>query len=172
MPPSAIEQAVGSWRLRWRRFRQHRAAIASLVVLVLLLAFVLSAFPLQVLLGIDPYATDLLSRFDPPSAQHWLGTDDAGRDVLLRLMIGGQISLLVGVLATAIGGVFGLMLGISSPDISAARLDEFLMRFTDGDDRTAAAAAADRAWRARSDEARASPPSSRAPERPGSGASW
>ena len=128
---SAVEQAVGPWRLRWRRFRQHRAAIPSLVVLVLLLAFVLSAFPLQVLLGIDPYATDLLSRFDPPSAQHWLGTDDAGRDVLLRLMIGGQISLLVGVLATAIGGVFGLMLGISS-GYFGARLDEFLMRFTDG----------------------------------------
>ena len=126
-----VEQAVGTWRLRWQRFRQHRGAMASLVALLLLLAFVLAAFPLQPLLDIDPYATDLLARFDPPSAQHLLGTDEAGRDVLLRLMIGGQVSLLVGVLATAIGGAFGVMLGVSA-GYFGGRLDEFLMRFTDG----------------------------------------
>jgi peptide/nickel transport system permease protein len=127
----AVEEAVGSGRLRWQRFRQHRAAMPSLVVLILLLVFVLSAFPLQPLLGIDPYATDLLSRFDPPSATHWLGTDEAGRDVLLRLMIGGQVSLLIGVLATAVGGTFGLIVGIAA-GYFGGRLDEFLMRFTDG----------------------------------------
>ena len=56
-------------------------------------------------LGFDPDATDLLPRFDPPSAAHWLGTDEAGRDELVRLMVGGQISLLVGLLATVFGGV-------------------------------------------------------------------
>jgi peptide/nickel transport system permease protein len=128
---AAVDQAVGPWRLRRQRFRRHRAAMSSLVVLVLMLLFVLSAFPLQYVLGVDPYAADLLARFDPPSATHLLGTDEAGRDVLLRLMIGGQISLLVGVLATAIGGAFGVAVGICA-GYFGARLDEFLMRFTDG----------------------------------------
>lgn len=126
-----LDQAVGTWRLRWRRFRQHRAAMISLVVLVLLVLFTLSAWPLEAWLHIDPDATDLLSRYDPPSAQHWLGTDDAGRDELVRLMIGGQISLLVGLMATVVGGTFGLLVGVTS-GYFGGRLDALLMRVTDG----------------------------------------
>jgi peptide/nickel transport system permease protein len=105
--------------------------MASLVVLVLLVLFVLAAYPLQWVTGMDPDATDLLSRFDPPSAAHLLGTDDGGRDELLRLMIGGQISLLVGLLATVVGGTIGLVIGIVS-GYFGGRTDALLMRFTDG----------------------------------------
>ena len=59
--------------------------------------------PGGVVLGVDPYETDLLSQYGPPSPEHSLGTDDAGRDELVRLMFGGQISLLVGVLSTLAG---------------------------------------------------------------------
>jgi peptide/nickel transport system permease protein len=127
----APHAAVASWRLRWRRFRRHRAGVASLFVLALLLLFVLAAWPLQAALGIDPNATDLLARYEPPSPLHWLGTDDAGRDELLRLMLGGQISLLVGVLATAAGGVVGVAIGLLA-GYFGGRADAFLMRFTDG----------------------------------------
>ncbi len=125
------DRAISVGRLRWRRFRTHRAAVASLIVLALLVLFCLAAWPLKTYLGIDPDATDLLARFDPPSAAHWLGTDDAGRDELLRLMVGGQISLLVGLLATAIGGIFGLLIGVTS-GYFGGRIDAALMRFTDG----------------------------------------
>ncbi len=127
----AAEQAVGPWRLRWRRFRAHRTGMASLVLLVSLVVFVLLAWPLEWLLHIDPDATNLLSRFDPPSAQHWLGTDEAGRDELARLMVGGQVSLLVGVLATGAGSVIALLIG-GPAGYAGGRLDALLMRFTDG----------------------------------------
>ncbi len=114
--PRRVERAQSVWALRWRRFRRHRAGVASLVVLGLLVLFCLAAAPLELWLGIDATATDLLSRYEQPSARHWLGTDEGGRDELVRLMYGGQVSLLVALLATGIGGVFGAV----------------LMRFTDG----------------------------------------
>jgi peptide/nickel transport system permease protein len=125
------EAAVSVWRLRFRRFRRHRAGMAALAVLVLLVAFALAAFPMERFMGIDPDATDLLARYEPPSAQHWLGTDEAGRDELVRLMVGGQISLLIGLLATAAGGIIGLLIGVCS-GYFGGKLDSILMRFTDG----------------------------------------
>jgi len=105
--------------------------MASLGVLVALALFCLAAFPLAAALNIDPTETDLLSQYGPPSAQHWLGTDEAGRDELVRLMIGGQMSLLVGLLATGAGSVVGLAVGIVA-GYFGGRTDSVLMRLTDG----------------------------------------
>jgi peptide/nickel transport system permease protein len=129
--PPRVQQAQSVWSLRWKRFRGHRTGMIALGVLVLLVLFTLSAGPIVAWTGIDPDATDLLSRYDPPSAEHWLGMDDAGRDELLRLMYGGQISLLVGLVSTIIGGVVGLGIGLSA-GYFGGRLDALLMRFTDG----------------------------------------
>ena len=128
---AAAEHAISPWTLRFRRFRRHRAGMASLAVLALLLLFVAAAWPVARILGVDPYETDLLSQYSPPSTAHPLGTDDAGRDELVRLMLGGQISLLVGVLATLAGSVIGLTIGVIS-GYFGRRLDAVLMRFTDG----------------------------------------
>ena len=101
------------------------------VVLALLLVFVAAANPVAYVLGVDPYETDLLSQYSPPSPEHPLGTDDAGRDELVRLMLGGQISLLVGVLSTLAGSIIGLTVGVVS-GYFGKRVDALLMRFTDG----------------------------------------
>lgn len=126
-----VDKAQSVWALRWKRFRRHRAGIASLVVIGLLVIFCLAAGPLDAWRGIDANQTDLFKRYGEPSKEHWLGTDEAGRDVLARLMYGGQVSLLVGLLATLIGGVFGVTLGLLA-GYYGGRLDAALMRFTDG----------------------------------------
>ncbi len=127
----AVSRAVSPWRLRWRRFRTHRTGMASLVILALLLLFALAAWPAAAWLGIDPYETDLFSQYGSPSPQHPLGTDDAGRDELVRLMLGGQVSLLVGVLSTVFGSAVGLLVGVAAGYIGG-RTDGLLMRVTDG----------------------------------------
>ena len=91
-----MSAASGIWVLRWQRLRGHRAGMASLVLLALLLLFVLADFPLEAITGIDPNEADLFARFDPPSWAHPLGMDEAGRDVLLRLMVGGQAPFAAG----------------------------------------------------------------------------
>jgi peptide/nickel transport system permease protein len=105
--------------------------MASLGVLVVLAGFCLCAWPVEAWLGIDPAQADLLARFEPASWQHWLGTDDAGRDELVRLMLGGQISLLLGLVATIAGGLIGLLVGLVA-GYFGGRVDALLMRFTDG----------------------------------------
>ena len=125
------DAAIGPWRLRLRRFRRHRTGMAALVLLALLVLFCAAAGPLGAWLGVDPTTTDLLARFDPPDAQHWLGTDEAGRDVLVRLMLGGQMSLLVGAIATLFGAVAGVAIGVAA-GYFGGRADAALMRFTDG----------------------------------------
>ncbi len=128
---TTTEAAVSPWRLRLRRFRRHRTGMVALGLLILLVLFCLSAWPVQAWLGVDPTTTDLLGRFDPPGPVHLLGTDDAGRDVLVRLMTGGQISLLVGLIATMVGAVVGVAIGVAAGYFGGA-VDGALMRVTDG----------------------------------------
>ncbi|WP_421989117.1 ABC transporter permease [Roseococcus sp.] len=100
----------------------------------LLLALVLAAIAAPLAagwLGHDPFLPDLFTRFESPSALHPLGTDDLGRDMLLRLLYGARVSLVVGLMAalaaTAIGTVAGLLAAWSGGWIDAA-----LMRLADG----------------------------------------
>jgi len=121
----------GPAALAWRRFRRHRLAIGSLVLLVLLAAAVASAPLVQAVLGVDPQAVDLFGRFQPPSAAHPLGTDELGRDVLVRLLLGGQVSLAVGLAAALVSAVIGTAIGLAA-GFNGGRLDALLMRATDG----------------------------------------
>jgi peptide/nickel transport system permease protein len=117
--------------LVWRRLIRHRLAEISLVFLVILLAFSLAAPLVAQWRGVDPSMTDLYHRLEGPSARNWLGTDDLGRDLFQRLLDGGRISLLVGIMGALLSAVLGAIIGVVA-GYRGGRLDSLLMRFTDG----------------------------------------
>jgi peptide/nickel transport system permease protein len=123
-PPQSVR------RLLWRRFLRHRLALASLLVLALLAAITLAAPLIEAALGLDANRVDLFARFAPSSAAHPLGTDELGRDLLLRLLYGGQISLAVGLAAALGAAVIGTALGLLA-GYYGGTLDALLMRLAD-----------------------------------------
>ena len=86
----------------------------SLIVSVLVLLAVILAALLAPLSPYDPNAISLLEKFQSPSAAHWFGTDDFGRDYFTRVLYGGRVSLLVGVLSMLVSITFGSLYGIVS----------------------------------------------------------
>lgn len=117
--------------LAWTRFRRHRRGVAGGVLLIGLALLATLAQPAAHLLGVDPNAVELTARFAPPSLDHPLGTDELGRDLLLRLLLGGRVSLFVGVAAALAAAVLGTLIGLTA-GYAGGRLDALLMRLTDG----------------------------------------
>jgi peptide/nickel transport system permease protein len=78
----------------------------------------------------DPYAQQLSQRLAAPSAGHWLGTDEVGRDVLSRLIVGARVSLEISVFSTALGAIIGAALGLVGA-FYGGLLDEVLNRLID-----------------------------------------
>lgn len=93
-----------------QRFSKHKLAIISLVVLA---AEIFLVIGLPILLKLDPYTSDYDTFFGAgPSAVHWLGTDDIGRDNFARFLYGGRVSLQVGIVSAIISLVVGVPLGL------------------------------------------------------------
>lgn len=113
--------------LFWRRLRRHRLAAASLWVVIGVSLACLAA-PLLAPFEFD--AIDLGSIRQPPSPGHWLGTDDLGRDLLTRILYGGRVSILIGLVAALVGTGFGTLVGATA-GYYGGRIDGALMRFTD-----------------------------------------
>jgi ABC-type dipeptide/oligopeptide/nickel transport system permease subunit len=101
---------VSATILRSRRRRQ--TGLFLLVGTLLLLAFVLVALFGRAIAPYDPTAQDLLALFEPPSAQHWLGTDEIGRDILSRVIVGTRITLEIAAASVLFAGVAGVLLGL------------------------------------------------------------
>ena len=114
----------------WRRFLRHKLAVASLFVLALLISMSAAAPLVETWLGVDAFTADLYQRLRDPSLAHPLGTDEIGRDHLTRLLYGGRVSLLVGLVAALFAAVIGTVIGILS-GYFGGRLDALLMRATD-----------------------------------------
>ncbi len=119
-------QEISPTRLILRRFLRHRLAVCAVVLFVLILLSTLAA-------SFSPYsATAQNAKYglQPPSREHWFGTDDLGRDLLTRTLYGGRISLVVGLAATALTLGIGVVVGALA-GYAGGWLDNLLMRITD-----------------------------------------
>ena len=110
-----------------RLWRENKLAAASAIVILL---FILAAILAPVLTPYTFNGMDLHNRLAPPSRAHLLGTDEAGRDVLTRMLYGSRVSLLVGIVPTVISMLAGAILGIIA-GYNGGRTDAVIMRIAD-----------------------------------------
>lgn len=110
----------------WLAFKRDKSAIVSISLLLIIIV----ACVIAPLLPINPNATDLANRLAAPSWQHIFGTDEYGRDYLARVLYGGRVSLLVGVLAMLTSLVIGILVGTVA-GLTGGVVDAILMRIVD-----------------------------------------
>lgn len=130
MDPSLINLQKNNtksyWQIVWGRLMKNKGAMAGSFILIFfigaaLLAPVLAPFPIDEM--------KMENRFLPPSMNHLLGTDEFGRDILSRMMYGGRISLMMGLVAVSIAGITGVVLGVISGYYR--RIDIYIMQMMD-----------------------------------------
>jgi len=125
---SAPEPGTSLWRDAWRRLLRNRMAVASALVLVVIGLLTLLA---PILPGLaDPNLQDLVLGASGPTPHHPFGTDLLGRDLFARVLYGGRVSILVGLVATAVSFLVGITYGAVA-GYFGGRLDDFMMRFVD-----------------------------------------
>lgn len=146
---SQLEQTLGPITVqlrsqrqrRWHTFVRNRTAVVglALAILIFFTAVLADDWFIAALQGrdarpllapFDPTKQDTRSRLQPPSAEHPMGLDNYGRDILTRIIYGTRVSLLVGVVSVLLGGVLGTFLGVVA-GYAGGRLENLIMRSTD-----------------------------------------
>lgn len=136
-----LKETPGFYARSWRRLKKDRVAVLSLVILGIILLFALGAPLIERWVGVSYQKTNLRAALMAPgstytdaitgeSTRHWLGTDGAGRDVLIRLAYGGRISLMVASLALIFSLLIGMTVGAAAGFFGGI-VDNLLMRFVD-----------------------------------------
>jgi oligopeptide transport system permease protein len=127
LSPAQLARGVSPWLDAWRRLRRnHLAVFGGITLIVLSLLCVIGPW-------FSPYGyeeTNLDNTFAQPSGTHWCGTDQLGRDLLTRLMFGGRISLMVGLVATFVALTIGVIYGALSGYVGG-KIDRVMMRVVD-----------------------------------------
>lgn len=127
-PKSRMQAGFGRAYVGGRKFSANRLALVGLLIILALI--IIAAFAPQIA-PYSPTIGDLANnRLKPPSAAHWLGTDDQGRDILSRLIYGSRLTLYVVALVAIIAAPIGLLVGTIS-GYAGGWLDAVLMRITD-----------------------------------------
>ncbi len=126
-PASRVQAAWGRRYQGWVAFRRNPLALGGLVVALAMLALALAA---PLLATHDPGTQILGQRLQPPSAEHWLGTDELGRDIWSRVLYGGRITLGMVVAVVVLVAPIGLLVGAAA-GYAGGMLDRLLMRVTD-----------------------------------------
>jgi peptide/nickel transport system permease protein len=124
---NAASTPAGPWRRAWRKLRRRRGALVGLIVV---LAFVAMALFSPWIAPQDPIATSWSAIRQAPSAEHWFGTDEIGRDVFSRVIWGTRASLLAGVVSVTISLLLGVPIGLAAGFIGGW-VDGLISRITD-----------------------------------------
>src|SRR5215213_9345727 len=129
-----VVKGASLWRDAWKRLLKNKLAVFGLVVISLIaIAVIIGPFILQKAAGITPDgmpASGDLFKSSPPSWRNWMGTDDAGRDIFARVLQGGRISLMVGIISSIVSLVVGVSYGAIA-GYMGGRIDNLMMRIVD-----------------------------------------
>ena len=128
---SRLRSTPGLYRRAWRRFRQNKVAVASLVVLTVIVLFIAGADLVSALTGFSARENHLSAKLTPPFTDGYvLGSYGNGRDILTRLAYGGRVSLMIALLATLSTLVIGMTLGLIA-GYAGGWTDALMMRLVD-----------------------------------------
>jgi len=128
--PPAGALSEGRWPAVWRRVRRIWHNRSAALGGALVLAWLLIALLAPLIAPYSPTAQKVTNRLKPPSAQHWFGTDELGRDVFSRVLHGARVSLPVALAVVAMTGTVGILLG-SAAGYAGGLADEIIMRVAD-----------------------------------------
>lgn len=128
--PAKTDNAKSMVRIAMEQLLDHRMAVVSLGVILLFLGVAVFADVIASVLGLDANSQDIMNRYGEWSATNWLGTDEVGRDVFIRLVYGTRISLLVAFLVAFCSTIVGITVGALAGYYGGI-VDNLLMRVTD-----------------------------------------
>lgn len=123
----SLKQNSNPWLEAWRRLLKSRIGTAGLAIIIILLLVALFA---PFLAPYEPNAQNIISRYEAPSSEHLLGTDEMGRDILSRIIYGSRISLQVGLVSVMLALVLGVSFGLVA-GFYGGKIDMVIMRFMD-----------------------------------------
>lgn len=125
--PKRSSPKIEYYKTLWKRLRKNKAAVVGGFFILL---FIVVSLVGPLLTTQDPTAVKVLNKLQPPSAEHWFGTDNYGRDIFTRIIHGMALTLQVGFLSVTMGGVIGVVLGIVS-GYYGGKIDTVIMRVMD-----------------------------------------
>jgi oligopeptide transport system permease protein len=134
MEQQEVVKSASLWKDAWKRLLKNKLAVFGLVVVAIMaIAVIIGPAIIKWATGFSydtiPQEGELIKSF-PPSLQHPMGTDDSGRDILARVLQGGRISLMVGVISTIVSLIVGVSYGATAGYLGG-RIDNFMMRIVD-----------------------------------------
>ncbi|MFF3024325.1 nickel transporter permease [Gottfriedia sp. NPDC057948] len=120
-------QKLKRWKVFYKKFKKNKLALVGAYIV---LFYILVAIFAPLISPKDPFEIDLMHKLQTPSLEHWMGTDDKGRDILSRIIYGSRLSISVGFVSVLFGAIFGITLGLIA-GYYGKWMDTIIMRVVD-----------------------------------------